>query len=192
MIVALSESLCQTQLDIFLSLCKYLGIPIAPEKTCGPLTTLSFAGIELDTVQSEARLPQDKLNKCTQLISQFLHRKMVTLLELQSLIGLLNFTCSVVLPGRAFLRRLIDLTIAIKAAHHRIRLFLDVREDLKVWLTFLSSFNGKSFFLDDIWHSSDKLNLFTDAAGSLGFVAVFVAVFYKHWCYGKMGYRLAT
>ena len=48
-------------------------------------------------------------------------------------------------------------------------------------MTFLSSFNGRSFFLDDIWHSSDKLHLFTDAAGSLGFRAIFE----NHWCYGK-------
>ena len=181
LIVAPSDSLCQKQLDIFLSLCQYLGIPIAPGKTCGPSTVLSFAGIELDTVQSEARLPQDKLNKCTELISNFLHRKKVSLQELQSLIGLLNFACSVVLPGRAFLRRLIDLTIGIKAAHYRIRLSGEAKEDMRVWLSFLSSFNGRSFFLDDIWHSSDKLNLFTDAAGSLGFGAIFQ----NHWCYGK-------
>lgn len=45
----------------------------------------------------------------------------------------------------------------------------------------MSSFNGRSFFLDEKWHSLDKLNLFTDAAGSLGFGAVFE----NHWCYGK-------
>ncbi|KAL9951074.1 hypothetical protein ACROYT_G043670 [Oculina patagonica] len=181
LIVAPSKSLCHKQLDIFLSLCSYLGIPTAPEKTCGPSTILSFAGIELDTVQSQARLPQDKLLKCTQLISQFLHRMKVTLQELQSLIGLLNFACSVILPGRAFLRRLIDLTTGIRAAYHRIRLSGQAKDDLRVWLSFLSSFNGRSFFLDEIWHGSDKLNLFTDAAGSIGFGAVFA----NHWCCGK-------
>jgi len=45
----------------------------------------------------------------------------------------------------------------------------------------LSSFNGQSFFLDQIWHSWDKLNLFTVAASLLGFGAVFK----NHWCYGK-------
>lgn len=58
LLVAPTEQLCQQQLDLFLSLCSYLGIPIAPEKTCGPSTTMSFAGIELDSVVLEARLPR--------------------------------------------------------------------------------------------------------------------------------------
>ncbi|PFX16045.1 hypothetical protein AWC38_SpisGene19712 [Stylophora pistillata] len=50
----------------------FLGIPMAPEKTVGPSTTLAFAGIELDTVLMEARLPQGKLDKCRDLLSAFL------------------------------------------------------------------------------------------------------------------------
>ena len=95
---------------------------MAPDKTVGPSTTLSFAGIELDSQSMEARLPRDKIHKCTTLISQFLRRKKVTLQELQSLLGLLNFACAVVKPGRAFLKRLIDLTLGIRSAHHLSRL----------------------------------------------------------------------
>ena len=102
LIIAQSRSLCQDQLRLFLDLCSYLGIPIAPEKTCSPATTLSFTGIELDSVSFEARLPLDKIDKCLSVISDFLTRKKVTLKELQSLTGLLNFACSVVVPGRAF------------------------------------------------------------------------------------------
>ena len=71
LIVASSATLCQAQLDLFLNLCSYLGIPMAPEKTCGPATTLSFAGIELDSILSEARLPLDKIDKSRNLISAF-------------------------------------------------------------------------------------------------------------------------
>ena len=42
-----------------------------------------------------------------------------TLRDLQSLVGLLNFATAVVLPGRAFLRRLFDLTRGIQEPHHR-------------------------------------------------------------------------
>lgn len=180
-LAARSEKLCKDQLDLFLCLCNYLGIPMAPEKTCGPSTNMSFAGIELDTLLSEARLPSEKIEKCKSHILEFIGRKKVTLKEIQSLNGLLNFACSVVRPGRAFLRRLIDLTIGIKSQHHFIRLNKEIKKDLNLWLSFLSNFNGKSFFIDDMWQSSHHLNLFTDAAGALGFGALFGS----HWCYGK-------
>ena len=48
-------------------------------------------------------LPEDKLLKCKQLIAEFIKKK-ATLRELQSLTGVLNFACSVVVPGRCFLR----------------------------------------------------------------------------------------
>ena len=70
LIVASDRQLCQAQLDLFIDLCSYVGIPIATEKTFGPLT-LSFAGIELDSVLMEARLPPDKLDKCSALLWNF-------------------------------------------------------------------------------------------------------------------------
>ena len=149
-------------------MCQFLGVPIAEEKTVGPDTSLQFAGITVDSVLQEARLPEDKLRKCHTLLTSFYSRRKVTLKELQSLIGLLNFTCSVILPGRAFLRRLIDLTIGPKHPHHRIRLSKDAKADLKVWMRFLAGFNGRAFFLDDLWVTSTTLELFTDAAGSKG------------------------
>ncbi|CAH3137158.1 unnamed protein product, partial [Porites lobata] len=98
-----SHDKCKADLSNFLSMCDFLGVPIAHEKTLGPLTTLQFAGIELDSVRQEARLPSEKIHKCRALLHQFAQKRSVTLRELQSLIGLLNFCCSVVTPGRAFL-----------------------------------------------------------------------------------------
>ena len=181
LIVAQNRTLCQSQLSLFLDLCSFLGIPIAPEKTCGPSTILSFVGIELDTVLLQARLPQEKIDKCVSLLSEFQRRKKVTLKEIQSLTGLLNFACSVIQPGRAFLRRLIDLTIGVRSPNHYIRLNREVKYDLNLWLSFLSDFNGTSFFLEDGWFSSNALKLYTDASGALGFGAVFG----QHWCYGE-------
>jgi len=79
LIISGSHVECSRELSLFLELCSYLGIPIAPEKTVGPSIVLSFAGIELDTV------------RCSSMLSDYLKRKKVTLQELQSLIGLLNF-----------------------------------------------------------------------------------------------------
>ena len=142
---------------------------MAPDKTVGPSTNLSFVGIELDSLSMEAGLFHDKIHKYTALIWQFLRRKKVPLQELQSLLGLLNFACAVVKPGRAFLRQLIDLALGIPSAHHLIHLTSEAKADLRLWLSFLSKFNGKSFFLLDEWFNSHKLNLLSDASWALGF-----------------------
>ena len=82
---------------------------------------------------------------------------------------------------RAFLRRLIDLTRGISQPNFFIRLNRSVKSNLRIWQTFLSSFNGKSLFLDDHWPNNQKLNLYTDASGAIGFGALFG----QEWCYGK-------
>ena len=60
LIIDKSLSGCGLQLALFLDLCNDLGVPIAQEKTEGPCHILNFAGIELDCVTFEARLPPDK------------------------------------------------------------------------------------------------------------------------------------
>ena len=100
---------------------------------------------------------------------------------MQSLVGLLNFTCSVIVPGRAFLRRLIDLTKGIRSPRNFIRITRECKHDIQVWLSLLHQYNGKSFFLPDRWLTSKKLQLYTDAAGSLNYGAVFG----KHWFFGS-------
>ena len=105
---------CAHDLSNFLDLSQFLGIPITTEKMMGPYTTLQFTSITLDLVLMEARLPIDKLQKSRDLLSEFLRKRSVTLRDPQSLIGLLNFVCSVIVPGCAFLRWLIDLTKGIK------------------------------------------------------------------------------
>ena len=113
MFIAQSKGQSEHDLDNFIFMRQYLGVPLAPEKTMGPATVLQFAGITLDSVRQEARLPEDELQKCRPMLQNFQARRSVCLKELRSLIGLLNFTCLVVVPGRAFLRRMIDLTKSV-------------------------------------------------------------------------------
>lgn len=178
--IAKTKDQCEHDLANFIWMCNYLGVPLAPEKTVGPATVLQFAGITLDSVRLEARLPEDKLQKCRVMLQNFQARRSVCLKELQSLLGLLNFTCLVVVPGRAFLRRMIDLTKGVKKPHHHIHLSKGAKLDIMLWLRFLEEFNGRSFFFHDVWETSQTLQLYTDAAGSIGFGAVFG----RHWFHG--------
>lgn len=120
--IASSQNKCSTDLSNFLRMCDYLGVPIAQEKHVVLLQCYSLLGwLSIRLIKQEARLPEDKLQKCRTLLESFRKRRKVTLRELQSVIGLLNFTCSVIVPGRAFLRRMIDLTVGVRRPHHHIR-----------------------------------------------------------------------
>ena len=168
-LASVSRQVGTLQLKSFLEMCADIGLPMAPEKTFWPETTMSFVGYEIDTLKGEVRLPEDKIQKCKTEILKIMQKQKATLKELQSINGLLNFACAVVLPGRPFLRRLIDLTIGLKAPHHHRRITQEVKEDMGVWMEFLDSFNGKSIFIEKKIWSSEELHLFTDAAGKIGY-----------------------
>jgi ribonuclease HI len=172
---------CESDLRVFLDLCKLIGVPIKHEKTVSATNCIIFMGLEIDSVQLEARLPEDKLNKIRDLLAFFKSRRKIKLRELQSLIGLLNFCCKVVLPGRAFLRRLIDLTRNVVKPFHRITLSREARRDLAAWHLFIDNFNGKHIFLDQKWLTNEAIHLYTDASGALGYGAILAT----HWFYGS-------
>ncbi len=117
-IVAASYVACKQQLDRFLHFCAHIGVPMAPHKMLGPTVLLTFVGILLDSIKMQASLPLDKLDDCKREIQALLDGKKATLKKLQSINGKLNFACSVVLPGRCFLRRLNALTAGLQKPHH--------------------------------------------------------------------------
>ena len=126
------------------------------------------------------------MEKCRNLLHLYSVKKSCTLRELQSLLGYLNFCCSIITCGRAFLRRLTNLTIGIKRPFHHIRLSQDVKSDLCLWLSFLEQYNGKSMFLNDRFLSSNTLALYTDSAQSIGYGAIYSSkwlhgLFPKSW-----------
>ena len=167
-----SREECENHLQAFKAVCSHLNVPIALEKTFGPDNVLEFLGFQIDTVEQSVKLPSDKLKKGIELISEFLRREKCKLTELQGLLGFLNFTCTVILPGRAFLVRLYSLLSKASRPFHRIRLTASVKNDLLIWHTFLSDYNGKSLYREQLFQSDSAVEIFTDASGSLGFAAV--------------------
>ena len=84
-------------------------------------------------------------------------------------------------PGRTFMRRLFDRAYSVRAAHHHVDISADRRRDLQWWRWLLTNWNGCSFFLQGQWTAAPDLHLFTDAAGSHGFGAVYSS----HWLTGE-------
>ena len=189
--ISSSKSLCYLYLQQFFSLAESLSIPVKQSKTVMPSTCVIVHGIEVDTLQMQARLPQDKLEAAITLVRAFSRRRKVTLRELQSLIGTMNFACKVVVPGRPFLRRLSDLTMGIAKPHFHIRLGQEARLDLAAWLLFLENYNGSSLLINDLWHSSETLELFTDASG-FGFAGVLKGQWFQgQWPPSWLGLNIA-
>ena len=104
-----ASAVCGQNLERIRAVCGDLGVPLAVEKIEGPGSCLTFLGIEMDTQVGVLRLPADKLARVKETLAQWSMRKSCRRRELESLVGTLQHACRVVKPGRAFLRRMIDL-----------------------------------------------------------------------------------
>ena len=162
---------CGQALATTLALCSELGFPVPSEKTEGPSTTLTFLGIEIDTAQQQVRLPQDNLHRLSATIATWMNladhptpRGSGKKRELLSLIGLLNHAATVVRPGRAFLRSLIDAGAKVHDLYHWIHLNRAARADLAWWHTFLVTWNGTSILPP----TGPSFRVVSDASGSWG------------------------
>ena len=105
--VAPSYHECKETLDVFKNLAAEIGISLAKEKTIGPVINLVFLGILLDTINMTAYLSKAKIDSYAQNLTKILSNPKITLRELKSVIGKLQFATSVIRLGQPFLRRLI-------------------------------------------------------------------------------------
>ena len=178
--IARTKEQCLKALNKFLLICKDIGVPIAPEKTMGPIQILPFLGIDLNTLDMTANLPQDKVTKFINIIEESLSSNSITVKKLQSLSGMLNFACGIIPQARAFTRRLYDLGIGISKPYYRVKMTQDVKKDLQIWKSYLLNYNYKNMLLDFKWISDQDLRLFTDASTTIGFGGYFG----HKWFYG--------
>ena len=150
-----------------------LRIPISLKKTVGPTTQLQYLGIILDTDAMEGRLPLDKLDRIRGLLCQFGSKQSVSKRALLSLLGHLNFASRVIKPGRSFVSYLLALAASVKELHHHVRLNVECRLDLAMWLRFLTGWNGVALFLDKEVTKAADYALYTDASATMGYGGFF-------------------
>ena len=155
------------QKSILVSSFTRLGVPLELSKLEGPITCLTFLGIEIDTEAFLLRLPGDKLAKLKQELSRCILRKTMTKRELQSLTGLLQFASKVIRPGRQFIRQLYTMQSIGSHPGHHVRLNAAARADIVWWHLFAVHWNGISMLWDSSIQSPE-FNIFSDASGSWG------------------------
>ena len=143
-------------------LCAQLGLSVNHSKDI--LSTIAdFLGIEFDSILMQARLPPDKLARARNTTKTLLNMASISHQELESAVGFLSFAAKIVIPGRAFLRRLFDALRKPAAVHH---ITSDIKADLRWWQSFLDQWDGLKLLrhIDSrpTWH------IWTDASGRHG------------------------
>ena len=106
--------------------CSQLGLVINHTKDVMG-TKADFLGIELDSILMQARLPPDKLARARSTVDDLLKRRTISRHKLELAVGFLSFVAKIVIPRRAFLRRLFD---AIRRPVATIRITNHMKADL--------------------------------------------------------------
>ena len=159
-----SERECRYGLDSFIHLCGLLAIPLAEDKTVLPTRCVTFLGVNIDTVSQRISIPQEKIVSYASCLDSLLDCEDCSLKEFKSIIGKLQFTCLVIPAGRAFLRRMHDASMGKVSPFSRVRLSTGVKEDLRLWRSFLSDFNGRGLLSYGEPLSSPDLHMYSDSS----------------------------
>ena len=84
-----------------------LGVETSPDKIVPPTTQLKFLGITFDSKQMTMEISDEKLSEIKQELDTWLLRTSARRLEVESLVGKLQFMAKCIKAGRVFLGRLI-------------------------------------------------------------------------------------
>ena len=192
--LARTEAELLIQMQRYMQLMEYIGMPIATDKTLGPTQLLEYLGLLLNLINLTLQIPDEKrkknIERIDKLLDAFHRRAAVTAKTIQKVAGSLNFICAAIPAGRAFLADLYKLIRPQEGkanpTHHR-RITRPVYEDMKMFKSFLVDCAEEKFrsipFLVKNQIFNEQIELYADSAGSgaLGFGCVFG----NEWCAGR-------
>ena len=133
---------CHYNFKVIQQTCQNLGVLQALEKLEGPSHSLTFLGIEKDTIRMEVRLPKAKLTLTTKQLTTWLKRRKATRREILSLVGPLQHASKVIRLGCTFTARMYSTAASVKELHHFTCLNKAFRSDLQWWHTFINSWKA--------------------------------------------------
>ena len=131
-----------------------LGLLENVSKACPPAPIQIVLGIEINTVEGTIAVPKDKLHEIKVLVSEWQEKVKSTKVQLQSLIGKLQFISKCVLQSRVFMNRLLE-TLRAMSKTNSIKLSRSFMKDIKWWDLFVAEYNGVSFIPSITWDEPD-------------------------------------
>ena len=158
---------CQQYLSVTLQVCQELGVPVAPEKTEGPALSLTFLGIQLDSVAMCTSLPAEKLERLRTMVESVRRAKVIRDVHAFNFLpGHLVHAATVCPIDRAFLNHLFFLKVTLRPGQLR-RINQEASAELAWWALLLDKWTGISFQQFIVLRQPDH-QPFCDASGSWG------------------------
>ena len=124
-----------------------LGFVVNWKKTSSPSTKVRYLGIEIDTVDMELRLPEDKVARLLQEVTVMMEKQWTSVKAFEKLVGYLAHCAAIVRGSRTFMRRLFNVLRRYKN-RRRVCITEACRDDLRWWKKFILVFNGNVKILD--------------------------------------------
>ena len=124
-----------------------LGVNEALDKTVQPTHVIEFLGIVFDLLRQIIVIPEEKLHEIKQELDRWGRRNSgrITLRQLQSLAGRLQFAAICVRPGRVFINRLYDKVAEMeKLDKKKVEIDQELIQDIKWWGRYMETYNGVS------------------------------------------------
>ena len=122
-----------------------LGLTVSSKKLVPPATQVTCLGIVVNTEDFSLSIPAEKLSQIKQLCKKWANKMVCTKRELQSLLGSLLYVAKCIQYARFFLNRMLTL-LRENFDKKSITVTADFKKDLNWFNTFLSVYNGVSFF----------------------------------------------
>ena len=159
---------CQCNMDTAMSVLRWLGFTCNQEKTSGPSTCLKFIGYEFDTVAGTIAIGDDRKAELIKLLSTAATAKRIDTRDLETLIGKLVYTASVMRGGNAFIYRMrVAHRAAATAGLKHTSLGPEPLADMTWWLRQLRGpWAGSRMFIKD--RHLPILKMKSDASGGTG------------------------
>ena len=162
LVIGDAEIECKQSMSMLINLLLQLGFFISWKKVVPPTQKVVYLGVELDSLDRKLRLPERKLDKLIELVTDFENKTICRYRDLQVLCGHLAHASIVVKGGRTFFRRIINLTKFLADKGDVCHIPDWFRADISWWVHLCEIFNGEARLISDV--SSAEFVLETDSS----------------------------
>ena len=125
------------------------------QKACGPNTRMLFLGILIDTVKMTMELDDIRMKDIRNVLAKWENWDVVSLKDVQRLVGVLSFASTCIRQGRPFFARILNF-LRDMPKNGVTKVPLEVLKDINWWKKIAPLYNGVSCIPVKFWSKPDS------------------------------------